>query len=250
MIKVLIGLLLSCLIVTAGSYPRLFSKMGTPLYEADHTFEKLDNIAPLQAKIANYHGNAKKTLALGRAIENAEEPETKEIQFYFTALRVLQKEHDAIIAALQRELRRTIVKDDYARFMQIVNIHLDPLFESTDLRQKAVSYYKKNKSVKKSDYLERMAKELRQRNDLASSQSAYSKQKQLILLTTSWCPACKRAKAYLREKRIVFTEYDIERSSIGKRLYKERSGHAIPMVIIGDEYRTGFSPAWVEKRLK
>ena len=52
MIKVIVGLLLTCLVVAAGSYPRLFSKMGTPLYEADHAFEKIGNIVSLQKKIA------------------------------------------------------------------------------------------------------------------------------------------------------------------------------------------------------
>ncbi len=248
-------MLLSCLVVGAGSYPRLFSQMGTPLYEADRAFEKLGNMTSLQTKTALYHENANKVLASGRAIENAEEPEVEEIQFYFTALRLLQKEHDAIVAALQRELRRAIEEDDYVRFMQIVNIHLDPLFESTDLQQSAVRYYTKHKAAGKSDYLEKMAKELREQsaslpNDPVSSHAGLSKQKEVILLTAVWCPACKRAKAYLREKRIVFTEYDIEHSSMGRRLYKERNGHAIPIVIIGDEYRTGFTPEWVEKRLR
>ena len=255
MIKVIIGLLLSCMMLSAGSYPRLFSQMGTPLYEADLAFGKLDDIASLQKKIAVYHENVKKTLASGRAIENAEEPEVEEIQSYFTALRTLQKEHDAIIVALQRELQSSIEKDDHTRFMHIVDTHFDPLFEPTDLRQSVVGYYTKHKAAGKSDYLDKMAKDLRQqqaqrRNDPVSSQQAYAKRKQLILLTATWCPACKRAKAYLREKHIVFTEYDIERSSMGRRLYKNRNGHAVPMVIIGDEYRTGFSPEWVEKRLK
>jgi glutaredoxin len=31
------------------------------------------------------------------------------------------------------------------------------------------------------------------------------------LYTTSWCPWCKRAKAFFRSRGIVFVEYDIEK---------------------------------------
>jgi len=79
-------------------------------------------------------------------------------------------------------------------------------------------------------------------------QQTLSKQR-LILLTTTWCGACKSAKRYLNAKKISFTEYDAENSEQGRSLMKKYKGRGYPTLIIGDESITGFNSRWVEKRL-
>jgi len=75
------------------------------------------------------------------------------------------------------------------------------------------------------------------------------KQTKLILLTTTWCGACKRAKQYLREKRIPFTEYDAEKTEQGRSLMKKYKGRGYPTLIIGNDSMAGFDPRWVKERL-
>ena len=249
--KHLIGVLLISLVLNAESYPQLFSSLGTPLYEADKVFANTSFSKPVQAKIDIYHEEAKKTLQLGRDIENAELPEMETIQFYHTALRRLNTEHNDILDALKNGLRTAIRQDDYTNFKRIVDLHLDALFEQESLKLQVVSYYKQHKPVEKDPYIDNMASDLKQMQaqkvQTGETYEEAVKRQPLILLTASWCNACKRAKAYLREHRIVFQEYDIERSSYGKKLYKERKGYAIPMMIIGDQFRTGFDPKWIKK---
>lgn len=74
-------------------------------------------------------------------------------------------------------------------------------------------------------------------------------QKELILLSTTWCGACKNAKNYLKTKGIPFTEYDAEKSEQGRSLMKKYNGRGYPTLIIGDESISGFDSRWVEERL-
>lgn len=74
-------------------------------------------------------------------------------------------------------------------------------------------------------------------------------QKELILLTTTWCGACKSAKQYLKTQGIPFTEHDAEKSEQGRNLMKKYKGRGYPTIIIEDDSMTGFDPRWVEERL-
>ena len=260
MLRVFIVSLLFCLTVEAGTYPRLFSQMGTPLYEADEAFAKVEKIAPLKEQIGAYRSFCAKTLETGRDIESGRDVEKEELTAYFSALRVLQKKHDDVVSAMERELRRAIAANDYGIVMALVDSRVKGLFAQPSLRKLLVGYYEKHRAKGKNAYLETMARDLEAMpvysdTHVLSGQSKTAPRKatlreKLILLTTSWCPACKQAKAQLRSQGIPFTEYDIERSSTGKKLYRERNGKAIPMVIIGDDYRTGLDMRWVRERLE
>ena len=264
MLRIFIISLLFGLIVEAGTYPRLFSQMGTPLYEADEAFAKVETIAPLKEQIGAYRSLCAITLETGRDIESGRDVEKEELTAYFSALRVLQIKHDDVVSAMERELRRAITVNDYGSVMALVESRVEGLFAQPSLRKLLVGYYEKHRSKGKNAFLETMARDLEAvprysdthmpSEQITTKQTAVSKKqadrKKLILLTTSWCPACKQAKAQLRSQGIAFTEYDIERSSTGKKLYRERNGRAIPMVIIGDDYRTGLSMQWVRERLE
>ncbi len=63
------------------------------------------------------------------------------------------------------------------------------------------------------------------------------------LFVTSWCPYCKKAKAFFRSKGIAFIAYDIEKNkkaAIRKRKLDQRQG--VPFAIINGKYIHGYSP--------
>jgi len=66
-----------------------------------------------------------------------------------------------------------------------------------------------------------------------------SSSKKVTILTTKTCGACKAAKKFLRKKGIPFTEYDVNSSSIGKKLFQQNKGYAVPLILIGKEKMTG-----------
>jgi glutaredoxin len=255
MMKTLLLLIwMAVVLLAGGEYPRLFSRLGTPLYEADSVLSGTSFTGILKDKTALYHIEAEKILQLGRDIENSELPEMETIRFYHTSLRMLDKKYNEILNLLRHELQAAIEKDDYALFMQIVDLHFDALFEQESVKRLVTEYYKKRRGTKKDPYLEDMANDLKQMEketaaSPASSGDTAAYNNKLIVLTASWCPVCREAKEYMKKHGIAFQEYDIERSSYGKKLYKEHGGFAVPMLIIGDKHKTGFDPAWIKKNL-
>jgi len=67
---------------------------------------------------------------------------------------------------------------------------------------------------------------------------------QVELFTTSWCPHCKRARAYFQGKGIAFTEHDIEKEAgADARLVALTGRHAVPTAVIGEKLVRGYSPS-------
>lgn len=68
-----------------------------------------------------------------------------------------------------------------------------------------------------------------------------SRAQSVILYSTVWCGFCRKARNYLKEKNIPFTEYDVEKSEKGKRDYERLNGKGVPILLIGDKRMNGFS---------
>jgi glutaredoxin len=62
------------------------------------------------------------------------------------------------------------------------------------------------------------------------------------LYTTSWCPWCKKAKAFFRSRGIAFIEYDIEKDKEAKRR-KERIDRqtGVPFAVINGKGTNGYN---------
>ena len=62
------------------------------------------------------------------------------------------------------------------------------------------------------------------------------------LYTTSWCPWCKKAKAFFRSKGIVFTEYDIEKDKeAARRKMQIDRQQGVPFAVINGEGIHGYN---------
>lgn len=73
------------------------------------------------------------------------------------------------------------------------------------------------------------------------------KSKAVILYSTAWCGYCRKARNYLKENKIPFEEYDVEKSDKGKRDYERLNGRGVPILLIGDQRMNGFSVARFRK---
>ena len=52
---------------------------------------------------------------------------------------------------------------------------------------------------------------------------AYSNTQEVVLFSTSWCGACKKAKAFLDQRGVPYMEYDVEKSATARRQFIGRA---------------------------
>jgi glutaredoxin len=76
-----------------------------------------------------------------------------------------------------------------------------------------------------------------------------AKKPDIVMLGAWWCTYCYQAKKYFQHNNINYCEYDMESTTIGKQLYKENGGGAVPILLIGKYRLQGFSEQQVEQAL-
>lgn len=73
------------------------------------------------------------------------------------------------------------------------------------------------------------------------------KGKKVVIFSADWCGSCKKAKRYFGRNGIPFKEYDIEKGSKAKQLYKQLGATGVPVIIVGKKRMNGFSEAGFER---
>lgn len=64
----------------------------------------------------------------------------------------------------------------------------------------------------------------------------------VILYSTSWCGYCNKARAFLIENDVPYTEYDIEKSKKGREQYDAiAKGYGVPVLDIKGRVVKGYS---------
>jgi len=71
--------------------------------------------------------------------------------------------------------------------------------------------------------------------------------KNVVIYSASWCGVCKKAKRYFRRNGIPFKEYDIEKSTKAKRMYKKLGATGVPVIIVGRKRMNGFTEAGFQR---
>jgi len=66
------------------------------------------------------------------------------------------------------------------------------------------------------------------------------------MYATSWCGYCVAAENYMKSKSYSYVKYDIEKDSAAKQRHKELGGRGVPLIIIGANRMSGFSPENLE----
>lgn len=72
-------------------------------------------------------------------------------------------------------------------------------------------------------------------------ESTWGLDEKLIMYATSWCGYCKKARKYLKGKRIPYTEYDIENDSRAKAEYDQLGAPGVPLFLMGKKQMSGFN---------
>lgn len=75
-------------------------------------------------------------------------------------------------------------------------------------------------------------------------------QTELIMLGTTWCPICAKARAFLQAEDVNYLEYDVDESVAGKTLVEELGETGIvPIILLRDRLLRGFNPEDLKKWL-
>lgn len=76
----------------------------------------------------------------------------------------------------------------------------------------------------------------------SNSQLSKSGKQSVIMYGAAWCGVCKQAKQYFKKNNIPYKEYDIDKSSKGRRDYKKLNGNGVPIILVGNQRMDGFTP--------
>lgn len=71
--------------------------------------------------------------------------------------------------------------------------------------------------------------------------------RRVVMYSASWCGVCRTAKKYFAEKKIPFTEYDIDNNPKAKADFDRMGGRGVPVILVGKRRMNGFSPGGFEK---
>ena len=140
----------------ATGYPQTFSQLGTPLYKSVKPISKYSDIEPLQEKILTYEQVADKAILHGFEVDNSKDK--KEIKEYLLELRKLQKDYDYILHLLHDNINKSIDNKDYKLFLKLTNYEFDGLLKNSNLRNKSIEFYNKNRAKKRSKVLDKKIK--------------------------------------------------------------------------------------------
>jgi glutaredoxin len=73
----------------------------------------------------------------------------------------------------------------------------------------------------------------------------------VIVYTTSWCPACKQARSWMNENRIPYSERDVDNDrSAHDTLKRISGGTSIPTFDVEGQVRVGLSPQWLTAAMR
>ena len=74
--------------------------------------------------------------------------------------------------------------------------------------------------------------------------------KKVVVYSTPTCPYCTKAKAYLQEKGIEYTEIDVSQDEAARKEMTERTGMmSVPVIDIGGTIVTGFDRDKIDEAL-
>jgi glutaredoxin len=93
--------------------------------------------------------------------------------------------------------------------------------------------------------------DFRARSDDSKARPDYSTARnEVILYATEWCGYCQKTRVLFKENNISFVEYDIEKSTIGRREHKRLGGKGVPLLRINGKVIHGYNEKLILASLK
>ncbi len=71
----------------------------------------------------------------------------------------------------------------------------------------------------------------------------------VVIFTTDWCRVCKKAKRYMDDNSIAYSERDIEKSDSARRDYERLGGKGVPLLQVGQQTMHGFDAGSLDRLL-
>ena len=137
-------------------YPLTFSQLGTPLYKSIKPITNYADVKVLQEYILTYEQKANKAMSHGFKVDTSKDK--AEIKKYLLELRDLQKSYDYLLHLLHEAINEAIDKQDYGLFLKLTSYEFDGLLKNSNLKNKAMTFYKNNKTKRRSKVLDKKIK--------------------------------------------------------------------------------------------
>ena len=77
-----------------------------------------------------------------------------------------------------------------------------------------------------------------------------SVESKVVVYGTTTCPFCAKAREYLAEKKVAYSDFNVDKSEAAQQKYKTLNVKAVPAILIGDRMITGFRPDAIDDALK
>lgn len=84
---------------------------------------------------------------------------------------------------------------------------------------------------------------------LASATREHSQRVDITLYTTSTCPYCARAMAWLQRHSVRWRECNVETDAACLRTFNAQGAPGVPLVQAGERWHLGFDPRWLAEAL-
>lgn len=69
----------------------------------------------------------------------------------------------------------------------------------------------------------------------------------VLVYTTSSCPWCRKAKAWLDQRGVAYTERNVDQDPEAETEFKRLAGgHGVPTFVVNGTVQSGYSVAWLE----
>jgi glutaredoxin-like YruB-family protein len=79
--------------------------------------------------------------------------------------------------------------------------------------------------------------------------SATKTKGKIRMYSTTWCPTCKKAKAYLAAKGVPYEDVDVEASPRGAQEFAQLGARGVPVILVGSQRMVGFGAARMDEML-
>jgi hypothetical protein len=132
----------------AETYPSLYSKLATPLFQAENIFSQYIDYSDIKEHNEIYALETKRLITKGFLLDKETKHKKEDVLLYLKSLRELEKKYNHILLLLSKHLLNSIEKDDYDSFSKLASIPLDSFYRSSSFKQKVITYYKHSKKSK------------------------------------------------------------------------------------------------------
>ena len=206
-------LLIFFTLLQARTYPVIYAKFATPLFQAENIFGQYAEYPDIQKQNEIYALETKKLIAKGFLLDQENKHKKEDVLLYLKSLRELEKKYDYILFLLSKHLLGAIEKDDYDSFSKLANISLNSFYRSSSFKQKVIAYYKNNQKNKIAT-LEHLIKNekialasIRYENNIKNNSNIVNTKVQNTLYDVYWTSSINSNNEATKHKAYVYAAY-------------------------------------------